>query len=53
MAGQKFIFDALQEIGFIKNDGWKQIRNVTHMFEVDKNNPRIEIEITEVKELIA
>lgn len=48
MAGQKFIFDALQEIGFIQNDGWKQIRNVSHQFEVDKSNPRIEVEIREV-----
>ncbi|MFD0673941.1 RusA family crossover junction endodeoxyribonuclease [Cohnella sp. GCM10027633] len=48
MAGQKFVFDALQHIGFIKNDGWKQIGSVTHRFEVDKNNPRIEVEIREV-----
>lgn len=50
MAGQKFVFDALQQIGFIKNDGWKQIGNVSHRFEIDKANPRIEIEIIEIKE---
>ena len=48
MAGQKFVFDALQQIGFIKNDGWKQIGSVTHRFEVDKQNPRVEVEIKEI-----
>jgi Holliday junction resolvase RusA-like endonuclease len=48
IAGQKFIFDGLQEIGFISNDGWKQIGRITHDFEVDKLNPRVEIEIIEV-----
>jgi hypothetical protein len=48
MAGQKFVFDALQEVGFIKNDGWKQIGSITHRFEVDKKNPRIEVEIEAV-----
>lgn len=48
MAGQKFVFDALQKMNFIKNDGWKQIGSVTHRFEVDKQNPRIEVEIKEI-----
>jgi Holliday junction resolvase RusA-like endonuclease len=48
MAGQKFIFDGLQEAGKISNDGWKQIGSVTHRFQVDKLNPRVEIEIVEV-----
>lgn len=48
MAGQKFIFDGLMAAGTIGNDGWKQIGDVTHRFEVDKTNPRIEIELTEV-----
>jgi Holliday junction resolvase RusA-like endonuclease len=48
MAGQKFIFDGLRLAGKIKNDGWKQIGKVAHEFEVDKHNPRIEIEIIEV-----
>lgn len=41
--GRKFIFDALQSMGILENDGWKQIRRITEQFEVDKNNPRIEI----------
>ncbi|NGP56806.1 RusA family crossover junction endodeoxyribonuclease [Paenibacillus thiaminolyticus] len=48
MAGQKFIFDGLKEAGIIKNDGWGQIGDVTHRFRVDKNFPRVEIEIEEV-----
>lgn len=45
VAGQKFIWDALQEIGILKNDGWKQIGRVTHEHVVDKDNPRIEVEL--------
>lgn len=48
MAGQKFIFDGLMAAGKIENDGWKQVRDVNHRFEVDKKNPRIEVEIREV-----
>ena len=43
MAGQKFVFDGLQRAGVIKNDGWDQVGIVTHRFEVDKANPRVEI----------
>jgi Holliday junction resolvase RusA-like endonuclease len=48
IAGQKFIFDGLQQAGLIKNDGWKQIGKITHELFVDKLNPRVEILITEV-----
>lgn len=41
----KFIFDGLVEVGLLKNDGWKQIGNIEHQFEVDKENPRVEVEI--------
>ena len=47
-AGQKFIFDGLVTAGVIKNDGWKQIDTpVIHHLGVDRDNPRVEIEITE------
>lgn len=45
MGGQKFIFDGLVTAGILENDGWKQIGNVSHFFEVDKNNPRIHVQI--------
>jgi len=45
MGGQKFIFDGLVDAGVLKNDGWSQIGDISHLFEVDKANPRIEVEI--------
>ena len=49
MAGQKFIFDGLVVAGVLKNDGWRQIGDVVHRFAVDKHNPRVEVELIEVK----
>lgn len=48
MAGTKFILDGLVVAGVIENDGWKQIGDINHSFEVDKDNPRIEVIIKEV-----
>jgi hypothetical protein len=46
--GLKLILDALQAEGVIKNDGWKEIGTVdVFNFEVDKQNPRIEVSIWE------
>lgn len=45
---RKFIQDALVKQGVIKNDGWKNIAGHSDEFSVDKNNPRIEVEIIEV-----
>lgn len=47
-AGQKFILDGLVDAGVLENDGWAQIGDITHRFEVDKANPRVEIELSEV-----
>lgn len=46
MAGQKFIIDGLVSAGLIPNDGWKNINSITHCFEIDSNNPRVEVNIT-------
>ena len=46
-AGVKFILDALVKVGILKNDGWKQISGISHIFRIDKNNPRIEVELGE------
>lgn len=43
----KVFEDALQKCEVIKNDGWSDIENFTHEFFIDKQNPRIEIEIEE------
>ena len=48
VVGKKFILDGLVEAGVLKNDGWKQIAGFKDEFEVDRDNPRIEIIIEEV-----
>ncbi len=48
-AAKKFILDGLQVAGIIKNDGWTEIIGWTDIFEIDKENPRVEIEIEEIK----
>lgn len=42
-SGVKFILDGLVEAGTIENDGWKEIGEIKHIFEVDKEKPRIEV----------
>jgi Holliday junction resolvase RusA-like endonuclease len=46
--GIKMILDGLVKAGVIPNDGWSEINSITHHFEVDKQNPRIEIKIFEL-----
>lgn len=45
---KKFILDALVSNGVIESDGWQGVVGFTDQFFVDKNNPRIEVEITGV-----
>lgn len=44
----KVIQDAMVKSGLIANDGWKEIIGFTDVFEVDKENPRIEVILREV-----
>lgn len=44
----KVIEDALQKCDVITNDGWANIAGYSQDFFVDKENPRIEVTITEV-----
>ena len=46
--GLKMILDGLVVAGVIQNDGWAHIGSINNHFEVDKNNPRVEVKITEV-----
>lgn len=46
--GKKYIEDALVKSGVLKNDGWKDILGFEDSFAVDKDNPRIEVEIIEI-----
>lgn len=50
--GAKFLLDGLVKAGVIKNDGWKEVGNIEHRFEVDRENPRIEMEIKEVEHVL-
>lgn len=45
---KKFVQDALVSAGVLKNDGWEQISGFSDDFDVDKDNPRVEIEFEEV-----
>lgn len=46
--GRKVIQDALVSTGVLKDDGWKYVFGFSDRFEVDKNNPRIEVLIKEI-----
>lgn len=44
----KFILDALVEQGILRNDGWKEIGDLSDCFMVNKKNPRVLVELEEV-----
>lgn len=46
--GRKIIQDAMVKTGVLKDDGWNEVVGFSDRFEVDKNNPRIEVLIKEV-----
>lgn len=48
-ATEKSFLDALQETKVIKNDGWNDVLDSTFITELDRNNPRIVVEIEEVE----
>lgn len=43
--GRKVIQDALVKTKILQNDGWANIKGFLDRFYVDKENPRIEVEI--------
>lgn len=45
---KKFVLDALQAAGTLSGDGWGQVAGFSDEFEIDKQNPRVEIEIEAV-----
>lgn len=47
--GRKVFMDAIQKAGVIENDGWDQVAYLTDKFEIDKNNPRLEVEVFEIE----
>lgn len=48
--GHKVIQDALVEAGTLKDDGWHEIIGYSDTFKIDKEKPRIEVEIREVEQ---
>lgn len=48
-AAVKFIWDGLVEADVIKNDGWLENGGWSNKFEIDKENPRIEVKIKELE----
>ena len=44
----KCFCDALQALKILKNDGWNDIVKIGFDYDVDRNNPRAEITITEL-----
>lgn len=47
--GRKVILDALVNSGVIEDDSWKYIVGFSDRFQVDKDNPHIEVQIREVE----
>ena len=45
--GIKFILDGLVEADVLPSDGWKFITGLEDRFYIDKDSPRIEVEIIE------
>jgi len=44
-AGKKFILDAMVKGGILKNDTQEQVKGFSDSFELDRTNPRIEVEV--------
>lgn len=49
-ASKKFLLDALVSNGVIKTDSWQGVVGFTDKFFVDKDNPRIEVDIEVVND---
>lgn len=45
---EKVILDQLQKSGIIKNDNWRWLADRPATVDIDRKNPRVVVEITEV-----
>jgi Holliday junction resolvase RusA-like endonuclease len=50
-AAKKFILDGLVRAGVLENDGWEQVVGWEERWEVDKDNPRVEVLIEGVEQM--
>ena len=46
----KFVQDALVKSGILENDSWNYVTGFSDEFQIDKKNPRIEVELIEVND---
>ena len=46
-AAKKFIFDALQDAGVLRNDSMKELGEIRESFAVDAASPRVRVTIQE------
>ena len=46
-AAQKFVLDGMVKAGVIPNDGWKNIKGLTHSWVLDKEWPGVHVLIEE------
>lgn len=44
---KKYVLDGMVEAGVIQNDGWKEVVSFKDEWEVDADNPRVEVSIWE------
>jgi|SRR6056297_2387254 len=47
-AAKKFILDGLVKAGVLEDDNWDIVKEFNETWEVDRENPRVEIELLEV-----
>lgn len=43
----KFILDGLVKSGYLENDSQKYVKAIDHIVDIDRNGPRVEVEIIE------
>ena len=44
---RKFILDGMVKAGVLKNDGWNNVASLSDEFYIDKEKPRIEVQLVE------
>jgi Holliday junction resolvase RusA-like endonuclease len=50
-AGVKVVLDGLVAAGVLPDDSWAHVAGISHVFAVDRRNPRVEVEIEAVEEV--
>ena len=43
----KFILDGLVKSGYIENDSQRYVKSIEHIVDIDRDNPRVEVEVIE------